>query len=200
LDSYARGTKCSTGTPVLVEIEVTVFRSIRRRPALAVGATLAAAALAGTATVALAGSASASDNPPVATELSGTFSFHACPSGTPAGDGCLTDHLTGTLPGLGAVTGLFEVHIAFGSFAADGCGEIDKTGAFTAADGSTLRVHATGLFCNASATAAYDYRVTGGTGRARHARGEGIWLVPPPATFDGTNGTGGEPFHGSLSL
>jgi hypothetical protein len=39
-----------------------VFRSIRLRPALAVGTTIAAAALAGTATVALAGSASASDH------------------------------------------------------------------------------------------------------------------------------------------
>jgi hypothetical protein len=177
-----------------------VFRSIRLRPALAVGTTIAAAALAGTATVALAGSASASDHQPVATQMSGTFSFHACPSGIPAADGCLTDHLTATLPGLGDVTGLFEVHIAFGSFAPDGCGEIDKTGAFTAADGSTLRVHATGLFCNGSATAAYDYRVTGGTGRARHARGEGIWLVPAPTTFDGTNGTGPEFLHGDLSL
>ena len=176
-----------------------MLRSIRR-PALVAGTALAAAALAGAATVALAGTASASDHQQqVATQMAGTFTFHACAS-APAGDGCLTDHLTATLPGLGDVTGLFEVHIAFASFAADGCGEIDKTGAFTAADGSTLRVHATGLFCNGSATAAYDYRVTGGTGRAKHARGEGIWLVPAPTTFDGTNGTGPEFLHGTLSL
>jgi hypothetical protein len=165
------------------------------------GAALAGAVLVGAGAVALAGPASASDHQQVvAAQLNGSFTFHACPTGTPAGDACLTDHITATLPGLGDVTGLFEVHIAFSSFATDGCGSIDKAGTFTAGDGSTLRVRAAGLFCNASAIATYDYRITGGTGRARHGSGEGIWLVPPPATFDGTNGTGPEFFHGSLSI
>lgn len=177
-----------------------IGRRTARRAAVA-GAALAGAVLVGTATIALAGSASASDHRQVvATQLNGSFTFHACPTGTPAADACLTDHITATLPGLGDVDGLFEVHLAFSAFASDGCGSIDKAGAFTAGDGSTLRVQAAGLYCNATAIATYDYRVTGGTGRARHASGTGIWLVPPPATFDGTNGTGAEFFHGSLSI
>lgn len=175
-------------------------RRAGRRMAV-IGAALAGAAVVGTVTVAFAGSASASDHRQVvATQLNGSFTFHACPTGTPAGDACLTDHITAALPDVGDVAGLFEVHIAFSSFAADGCGSIDKAGTFTAGDGSTLRVRAAGLYCNASAIASYDYRITGGTGRARHASGEGIWLVPQPATFDGTNGTGPEFFHGSLSI
>jgi hypothetical protein len=172
----------------------------RRRVAVA-GAALAGAALVGTGTVALAGSASASDHRQVvAAQLDGSFVFHACPAGTPAGDLCLTDHITTTLPGLGSVSGPFEVHIAFSSFAADGCGSIDKSGALTATDGSTMQVRATGLYCSASSIATYDYRITGGTGKARDASGSGMWLVPPPATFTGSSGTGPEFFHGSLSI
>ena len=172
----------------------------RRRVAVA-GAALAGAALVGTATVALGGPAVASDHPQVvAAQLDGSFIFHPCPAGTPAADLCLTDHITTTLPGLGSVGGPFEVHIAFSSFAADGCGPIDKSGEFSATDGSILRVRATGLYCSASSIATYDYRITGGTGKAQDASGSGIWLVPPPATFSGSSGTGPEFFHGTLSI
>jgi hypothetical protein len=54
----------------------------RRRGAVA-GAALAGAALIGTGMVALAGSASASDQQVVTAQLEGSFTLHACPAGTP---------------------------------------------------------------------------------------------------------------------
>ncbi|GLW74246.1 hypothetical protein Kpho02_65440 [Kitasatospora phosalacinea] len=136
--------------------------------------------------------------PPVSVATTGTFSFHPCASGTPAADSCLTDHVTGALPGLGSVSGVFEVHIATSAAAADGCAPIDKHGAFTVPGRGTVEVRATGVYCSAHATAAYEYRVTGGTGELTGAGGRGQWLVPAPASFADGNGSGTEYFYGTL--
>ncbi|MFC1435170.1 hypothetical protein ACEZDB_31460 [Streptacidiphilus sp. N1-3] len=158
-----------------------------------------ALALAGVAATATTATAQASPTaPPVSVGLDGSFDFHACPAGTPAADACLTDHVTGTLPGIGAVTSTFEVHIGYSRFAADGCGPIEKHGTFTAAGGSTVRLAAHGLYCNASSTASYTYTVTGGTRALAHASGRGQWLVPAPATYSDGLGTGTEYLYGTL--
>jgi len=182
----------------------------RRVVIAAVAATVAGFAIAGAASASSSAPAAApvaaspaapsssQIDPPVSVSLAGAFGFHSCPAGTPAADDCLTDHLTGTLPGIGAVTGTFEAHIEYSKFAADGCGPVVKQGSFTAADGSTVRISAHGMFCNSSSTAAYNYQVTGGTGRLAHASGSGQWLVPAPATYVSGNGTGAEFFFGSL--
>jgi hypothetical protein len=138
-------------------------------------------------------SAAGTAGPAVSAGLDGSFAFHACPSGTPAADVCATDDLSGTLPGLGAVTGAFELHIAFSEAAADHCQPIDKHGTLTTSDGHRLSLRAEGMFCNGdSGIASYNYRVvSGGTGH-------GQWLVPAPTTFTGSSGTGPEYFFGSL--
>lgn len=168
-----------------------------RRPALVLSAVLALAGAVGAGSAAAAGG-SGRPAPPVSVAMDGAFVFHACPAGTPAADACLTDRVTGSLPGIGAVTGTFEVHIGYGGFAADGCGPIDKQGAFTAANGATVRLKADGMYCNASSTASYDYRVTGGSRTLAHAFGRGQWLVPAPASYDNGAGTGSEFFFGTL--
>ena len=141
---------------------------------------------------AFASDASQGRGPAVSVGMTGDFAFHACPAGTPSADTCLTDHLTGTLPGLGAVTGTFEVHLAVSEAAADQCEPIDKHGAFTTAGGRRVVLGAEGMFCAGQGIASYDYRVvSGGTGR-------GQWLVPAPSSFDGSVGSGPEFFFGSL--
>jgi hypothetical protein len=127
--------------------------------------------------------------------LNGVFTFHACPLGSPAGDFCLTDVVTGTLPGAGPATGTFEVHIAFSQFDAGACGPIDKHGSLRTGRGS-VALRATGFYCRATAIADYNYRVVDGA--AAVARGTGLWLVPAPATLTGTGGTGPEYLHGTF--
>ena len=187
------------------------FNHRRTAVLAAVGATAAGLAFAGSAFAssppqagslqsasAQSGAQRSAPSSAVSVSLAGAFTFHSCPAGTPTADTCLTDHLTGTITGLGAVTGTFEVHIANSKFAADGCGPVDKQGSFTVAGGGTVRLSAHGMFCNSSSIAAYDYQVTGGTGRLAHASGSGQWLVPAPATFADGSGTGAEFFLGSL--
>jgi hypothetical protein len=131
-------------------------------------------------------------------QFAGVFTFHACPASAPPGGFCLTDVLTGDLPGVGAVTGTFEVDIENGSTGADGCAPIVKHGSFTTADGSLIDIDASGVFCNASGIASYRYTVNGGTGPYRAARGHGIWLVPPATAFTATGGNGPEVFFGTF--
>lgn len=169
----------------------------RRLALFAVSATavLAGATAAGTA---FASAPASRQTPPVSVSLDGSFVFHACGADVPAADACLTDHVSGTLPGIGAVTSTFEVHIAYSQAAADSCAPIDKHGAFTAADGSTLTLVANGMFCGSNSIASYNYRVVRGTGSLAKADGRGQWLVPPATTFDYPAGTGPELFFGSL--
>lgn len=158
---------------------------------LALVSAAAAAALAATlvSTDAFAADGGA---PAVSVAFEGDFTFHACPAGTPAADACLTDHLTGTVPGLGALTGVFEVHLAVSQAAADGCEPIDKHGAFTTNAGRHLTLSAEGMFCSGQGIASYDYRVVSG------GRGHGQWLVPPPSSYANGSGVGPEMFFGSL--
>jgi hypothetical protein len=161
---------------------------------------VALAAVLAAGTVMLLGQpAQANSTQQVNVSQDGVFAFHACPTGTPAADACLTDHLTGTLPGVGPVTGTFEVHIAYSSFGADNCGRIDKHGTFTGPAG-TLNVQAAGLFCNNTSIASYNFAILGGTGSYRFAVGAGIWSVPPASSFDGSAGEGAEIFFGTLTV
>ena len=167
----------------------------RRWAALAAAA---AAVLAGTGGGVAAASAPAQPAPPVSVALAGSFVFHACPTGTPAADNCLTDDVTGVLPGIGAVSGRFEVHIAYSQAAADDCEPIDKHGVLTAASGGSVELSAAGVFCSDSATAAYNYRVVHGSGALAHASGHGQWLVTAPTTYANGAGTGAEQLFGTL--
>lgn len=130
-------------------------------------------------------------------QFAGVFTFHACPAGSAAGDFCLTDVLTGELPGVGAVTGTFEVDIHQGQVGADNCGPIDKRGAFTAADGSKIDVDASGVICGGIAS--YRYTVDGGTGADKHASGHGVWLIPPATAYTATGGNGPEILFGTFN-
>ena len=130
-------------------------------------------------------------------QFAGVFTFHACPAGSATGDFCLTDMLTGELPGIGAVTGTFEVDIHKGSVGADNCGPIDKHGAFTTTDGSKINIDAYGVICGSIAS--YRYTVEGGTGAYRHADGRGVWMVPPADAYTSTGGNGPEILFGSFS-
>ena len=168
---------------------------LRRRTALVAAA---AAVLVGTGVGVAAASAPVEAAPPVSVALEGSFVFHACPAGTPAADNCLTDQVSGVLPGIGAVSGSFEVHIAYSQAADDDCEPIDKHGSFTAASGGSVELSAAGMFCSDSATAAYNYRVVRGTGALAHASGHGQWLVTAPATYANGAGTGAEQFFGTL--
>jgi hypothetical protein len=129
----------------------------------------------------------------------GTFSFHSCAT-APSADLCLTDDLTGSVPELGPVNGVFEVDIQFSQQTADGCSPVLKRGSFTTADGSTVRLAATGFFCNETGIVAYDYRVVGGTRRLADAAGRGQWVVPSPTTSSSTGGVGFEFFFGMLEV
>jgi hypothetical protein len=55
-----------------------------------------------------------------------------------------------------------------------------------------------GRFCFTTLVATYTFQVTGGTGRFADSGGSGSWLVPPPTTFDGVAGVGGEYLEGVL--
>jgi hypothetical protein len=131
-------------------------------------------------------------------QFAGVFTFHACPAGSAPGDFCLTDALTGELPGAGAVTGTFEVDIHKGSVGADNCGPIDKHGAFTTADGSKIHVDASGVICGGIAS--YRYAIDGGAGAYQHAGGHGVWLIPPADGYTSTGGNGPEILFGTFSL
>jgi hypothetical protein len=168
---------------------------LSRPTRLAASLVLATAVGAGSVAALLgAGSAAASPRPTVPTtaRFSGAFTFHGCPAGSAAGDFCLTDRLTGSITGIGAVTGTFEVDIAFASTDSNGCAPITKSGSFTGPDGSTLRVRADGFYCGSTQIADYRYTTQGGTGRLRDVHSSGLWLVPAPETSTNTGGTGAE--------
>jgi hypothetical protein len=164
------------------------------------------AALLGTATALLAAagvgaataSAPAEPAPPVSVAMTGDFTFHACPAGTPAADACLTDHVSGSLPGSGPVAGVFEVHIAFSQAAADHCQPIDKHGSFTVGSAGSVQLAASGMYCADESIASYNYRVVRGSGSLAHAYGRGQWLVPAPAAYASGAGSGTEYFFGTL--
>jgi hypothetical protein len=135
---------------------------------------------------------------PLKGDVFGTFFFHDCPPGAPAGALCLHDDVAGHLTHLGRTTGSFEVVFDVAAFGEDTCGPISKQGSFIAANGDRLDIEATGTFCFSTLVAVYEFQVTGGTGRFGRARGHGSWVVPPPATFDGVSGTGDEFLTGKL--
>lgn len=130
-------------------------------------------------------------------QFAGVFTYHACPAGSETGDFCLTDVLTGELPGVGAVTGTFEVDIHQGEVGADNCGPIDKRGAFTVPGGAKIDVVATGVICGGIAS--YRYTVEGGTGTYKHADGQGVWLIPPADAYTATGGNGAEVLFGTFA-
>lgn len=131
-------------------------------------------------------------------QILGSFFFYPCPPGAPEGALCLHDEVVGRLTHLGRTTGSFEVVFDLAEFGEDSCGPIRKQGSFTAANGDQLEVEAEGRFCFDTVVAEYQFRITGGTGRFVGASGGGSWVVPAPATFDGTSGTGGEFLTGTL--
>jgi hypothetical protein len=141
----------------------------------------------------------AASNTPFKGDVLGSFAFHACPAGAPAGALCLHDDVSGTLTHLGRTTGTFEVVFDTAAFGPDSCGPISKRGEFTAANGDRLTLEAEGTFCFSTLVATYEFHITGGTGRFANANGRGTWLVPPPATFDGVAGEGDEFFLGALA-
>jgi hypothetical protein len=111
---------------------------------------------------------------------------------------CLRDDVAGRLTHWvkrSAVSKLFSTQQQFGE---GGCGPIRKEGTFTAANGDQLEVEAEGTFCFGTQVATYEFRVTEGTGRFVGASGSGSWFVPPPATFDGVDGTEDEFLNGLL--
>lgn len=130
----------------------------------------------------------------------GAFTFHACPAGAAPADFCLSDTLTGALPGMGPVIGHFEVDIHFGAFGSADCGPIEKHGTFTAADGSSVQIDAAGSYCNTPGVADYEYTVHGGTGAFTHAHGRGCWHVPAATAYVPGGGYGPETLTGSLHL
>ena len=143
-------------------------------------------------------SASAKPARPLAGELVGTFFFHECAAGAPEQALCLHDEVDGRLRHLGRTTGSFEVVFDVAKFE-DGCGPISKQGSFVAANGDRLDVSAQGTFCFTTLIANYEFEVTGGTGRFAEASGGGSWVVPPPTTFDGVAGVGGETVDGTIT-
>lgn len=145
-----------------------------------------------------AGAADAGPRPFVAV-LDGAFAFGACPDGAPTGAQCLTDEVTGRVPGIGPVTGTFEVVFDVGAFV-DQCGPIRKRGSLVARNGDRLDIEAVGTFCFTNNIAVYVFTITDGTGRFEGAAGEGAWYVPAPTTFDGSAGTGREYLYGSATL
>jgi hypothetical protein len=145
-----------------------------------------------------AASAAGASATPLKGEVLGSFFFHACPADAPAGAQCLHDDLTGQFTQLGRTTGTFEVVFDIAKFGTDGCGPIHKAGSFVAANGDQLAIQADGTFCFGTLVAIYQFHVTSGTGRFAGVSGQGAWLVPPPTTFDGVNGTGEESLLGAL--
>jgi hypothetical protein len=156
-------------------IGLLALASITAGPMALAGAATPAAAKAGT---------------PLKGDVLGSFFFHACLPGAPAGALCLHDDVTGHLTHLGRTTGSFEVVFDMAAFGEDACGPISKQGSFIAADGDQLDIEAKGRFCFTTLVAIYEFRVTGGTGRFAGASGSGSWLVPPPASFEADSGAG----------
>ena len=59
------------------------------------------------------------------------------------------------------------------------CGPAERQGALKLADGSTLTIHATGMYCVPGYPVQFTFTVTGGTGKYRHAAGGGTIAVGP---------------------
>jgi hypothetical protein len=170
-------------------------RRSRSRIELVIAVAVAVLAFAATA-------ASAHGSRPLHGTLLGAFSFGPCPADAPAGAACLHDELSGSLKGVGPVTGAFDVAIDAAHADEHGVAPIAKLGSFVARNGDRLDVAATGSFDFGASVATYTYTVTGGTGRFSHATGSGSWLVPAPAVFDPATGqgSGDEILDGTLEL
>jgi len=59
------------------------------------------------------------------------------------------------------------------------CGPAERQGALKVADGGTLTIHATGMYCVPGYPVQFTFTVTGGTGKYRHAAGGGTIAVGP---------------------
>ena len=59
------------------------------------------------------------------------------------------------------------------------CGPAERHGAFKLADGDTIIIHATGMYCVPGYPVQFTFTVTGGTGKYRHASGGGTIDVGP---------------------
>jgi len=59
------------------------------------------------------------------------------------------------------------------------CGPAERKGALKLADGDTLTIHATGMYCIPGYPVQFTFTVTGGTGTYRHASGGGTIAVGP---------------------
>ena len=59
------------------------------------------------------------------------------------------------------------------------CGPAERQGALKLADGGTLPIHATGMYCVPGYPVQFTFTVTGGTGKYRHAAGGGTIAVGP---------------------
>lgn len=149
--------------------------------------------------ISLAFLASAAVGRPLRADLTGAFTFGACPASAPAGATCLHDHVSGQISYLGRSTGEFDVVIDTAAGGVDGCAPITKHGFFIAASGDRLDVSAQGRYCFATLAATYTYSITGGSGLFNGATGTGTWLVPRPTTFKGTGGVGDEHLRGTIA-
>jgi hypothetical protein len=59
------------------------------------------------------------------------------------------------------------------------CGPAERQGAFKLANGDTITIHATGMYCVPGYPVQFTYTVTGGTGKYQHAVGRGTIAVGP---------------------
>jgi hypothetical protein len=59
------------------------------------------------------------------------------------------------------------------------CGPAERHGALKLAQGNTITIHATGMYCVPGYPVQFTFTVTGGTGKYRHAAGGGIIAVGP---------------------
>ena len=68
------------------------------------------------------------------------------------------------------------------------CGPAERSGALKVTDGDTITIHATGTYCVPGYPVQFNFAVTGGTGKYRHASGGGTIDVGParnsPPTAD----------------
>ena len=59
------------------------------------------------------------------------------------------------------------------------CGPAERHGALKFADGDTITIHATGMYCVPGYPVQFTFTVTSGTGKYRHAAGEGTIAFGP---------------------
>jgi hypothetical protein len=114
----------------------------------------------------------------------------------------LADSVSGSVVGLGNVTGNLTVIIDFNQPVGTGFVLVSKTGSLVTALGDKINLAMVGTFNVTTFDVHYVFVVTGGTGRFAGATGIGTWHVPPPSTFDPVTGSGSgeEIFQGTINL